>query len=92
MRGDAVRRESNMVKQISFLGGRDASPDNHFSNEDSADQRRKFHFALKQGAVVEPQYFVRNTPTLTLREYKKLPFLGHLFAGRTAGNTRELSN
>ena len=31
-------------------------------------------------------------PTLSLREYKKLTFLSHLFAQRTGQNTRELSN
>lgn len=45
--------------------------------------RQKFHFVLKAGDLLEPNYFIRDKPTLNLREYKKLsPFLSQQITAR----------
>ena len=78
-----LRRESNKIAEISFLIGGDGFAPNRGQAGalSGSDARRKFYFSLRSGAVLEPQYFVRDVPTLTLNQYKKLqPFLGAQFA------------
>ena len=68
-----IRKESNNMAQINFLMGGDVFiPEKRGEEISDSDARRKFYFSMRVGDVLEPFYFVRNVPTLTLNQYRKL--------------------
>ena len=60
-----LRRESNNMNKINFLMGGDFKAKAADGISDT-DARGKFFFSMRVGDVLEPHYFVRDKPTLTL--------------------------
>ena len=82
-----IRKETNNIEQINFIGGRflRGSKDRCSGNDkDDENSRRKIQFALKTKDLLEPNYFVRDTPTLSRKQYQKLSFLGAHLIGKSS--------
>ena len=83
-----VSSEKNKVFKINFMNNMTFGGANQMY-QDQADDT-SFKFTMKSGDVLEPHYFVRGETTLTLKQSRKLSFLGHHLTNQKNAELRRL--